>query len=126
MQRALILQDGALIRAQDLGLEFSAENTQASALQPAVSYSDTDDHPSIAAPEYPQNERDFEPETEVDLGAGLGRDLKQREFEVIVRTIRDEKGSRKRAAERLGISPRTLRYKIARFRDVGLAVEDCL
>jgi two-component system response regulator FlrC len=29
-------------------------------------------------------------------------------------------GSRKEAAERLGISPRTLRYKLARLRDAGI------
>jgi len=31
-------------------------------------------------------------------------------------------GSRKVAAEILGISPRTLRYKIARLRDSGVAI----
>lgn len=62
-----------------------------------------------------------------DMGKGsLGNDLKQREFELIVDTIRDERGSRKRAAARLGISPRTLRYKIAKFREVGLIVEEQL
>ncbi|MEN8801789.1 MAG: helix-turn-helix domain-containing protein, partial [Thiogranum sp.] len=30
--------------------------------------------------------------------------------------------SRKAAAERLGISPRTLRYKLARMREQGIAV----
>ena len=32
-------------------------------------------------------------------------------------------GRRKEAAERLGISPRTLRYKLAQMRDAGLDVE---
>lgn len=63
----------------------------------------------------------------VEMGRGqLNNDLKHREFEVIVNSIRSENGSRKRAAQRLGISPRTLRYKIARFREVGLLVEDCI
>jgi two-component system response regulator FlrC len=63
--------------------------------------------------------------TEIDMGKGqLGNDLKHREFEVIVNTIRGASGSRKRAAEKLGISPRTLRYKLARFREAGLVVED--
>ncbi len=63
----------------------------------------------------------------IEMGRGqLNNDLKHREFEVIVNSIRSENGSRKRAAQRLGISPRTLRYKIARFREVGLLVEDCI
>lgn len=33
-------------------------------------------------------------------------------------------GSRKRAAEQLGISPRTLRYKLARLRDAGVSVPE--
>ncbi|MCD9459229.1 sigma-54 dependent transcriptional regulator [Marinibactrum halimedae] len=56
----------------------------------------------------------------------LGNDLKQREFAVIVNTIRESNGSRKQAAEKLGISPRTLRYKIAKFRDAGMHVDECL
>jgi len=37
-------------------------------------------------------------------------------------TLQKEGGSRKATAERLGISPRTLRYKLARMRDMGVAV----
>jgi two-component system, response regulator FlrC len=47
--------------------------------------------------------------------------LKSREFELILDALRDL-GSRKEAAERLGISPRTLRYKLARMREQGIAV----
>jgi two-component system response regulator FlrC len=46
-----------------------------------------------------------------------------REFQIIVDTLRDTRGSRNNAAERLGISPRTLRYKLARLRESGLDVE---
>ncbi|MBU3071168.1 sigma-54 dependent transcriptional regulator [Aestuariicella sp. G3-2] len=52
----------------------------------------------------------------------LGDDLKQREFEIIVSTLRQERGSKKNTAERLGISPRTLRYKIARLKELGLDI----
>jgi two-component system response regulator FlrC len=31
-------------------------------------------------------------------------------------------GNREKAAEKLGISPRTLRYKINKLRDLGMAV----
>ena len=41
---------------------------------------------------------------------------------VILEVLEEVKGSRKAAAERLGISPRTLRYKLARLRDAGFAL----
>jgi two-component system response regulator FlrC len=53
---------------------------------------------------------------------GLGGGLKTREFEMILDALRVDNGSRKAAAERLGISPRTLRYKLARMREQGIAV----
>jgi len=59
----------------------------------------------------------------VTSSAALGDDLQQREFEIIFDMLRDTKGSRKTAAERLGISPRTLRYKLARMRDVGFNLD---
>ena len=52
----------------------------------------------------------------------LGDDLKQREFEIIVETLRQERGSKKNTADRLGISPRTLRYKIAKLKELGLDI----
>ena len=42
---------------------------------------------------------------------------------MIIDTLRTERGRRKEAAERLGISPRTLRYKLAQMRDAGMDVE---
>lgn len=52
----------------------------------------------------------------------LEQDLKVKERELIIRALEAGNGSRKDAAARLGISPRTLRYKIARLRDAGLDV----
>ncbi|HEY8940531.1 MAG TPA: helix-turn-helix domain-containing protein, partial [Cellvibrio sp.] len=54
----------------------------------------------------------------------LGNDLKQREYEIIMNTLRIERGSRKNTAERLGISARTLRYKIARLREEGYEITE--
>jgi two-component system response regulator FlrC len=54
----------------------------------------------------------------------LHSDLRDRETEVIIETLRGFKGSRKKTAEKLGISPRTLRYKLARLRDAGAAVPE--
>lgn len=52
----------------------------------------------------------------------LVSDLKDREQQLILEALRVGKGSRKFAAEKLGISPRTLRYKLARMRDAGITV----
>ncbi len=54
----------------------------------------------------------------------LQSDLRDREAEVILETLRSFKGSRKKTAEKLGISPRTLRYKLARMREAGAAVPE--
>jgi len=54
----------------------------------------------------------------------LGNDLKQREYEIIMNTLRNERGSRKNTADRLGISARTLRYKIARLREEGYEITE--
>jgi two-component system response regulator FlrC len=52
----------------------------------------------------------------------LDRDLKHRERELILATLRVTGGSRKLTAERLGISPRTLRHKLQRFKAEGVTV----
>jgi len=56
----------------------------------------------------------------------LENDLQRREFEIIIETLKNEGGSRKNTAEKLGISPRTLRYKLARMRDSGINVDNAL
>ena len=57
-------------------------------------------------------------------GAGsLGNDLRQQEFRIIIQTLKQERGRRNRAAEQLGISPRTLRYKLAQMRDAGIDLD---
>jgi two-component system response regulator FlrC len=52
----------------------------------------------------------------------LGNELKLQEHQIILDTLTACHGSRKDVAERLGISPRTLRYKIARMRDSGIQI----
>jgi len=99
VQRALIMQQGALIGANDLCLDPYA------AIAPA---------PEAIAPV---------PDAEIVEAGGLGEDLQRREFAIILDTLRDTGGSRKSAAERLGISPRTLRYKLARMRDEGFNLD---
>ena len=62
------------------------------------------------------DENDHESEED---GHALSHDVKKHEFELINKTLADVRGSRKQAAIKLGISPRTLRYKLARMRQSG-------
>lgn len=52
----------------------------------------------------------------------LNEDLRTVEEQMILDALRDGNGSRKNAAVKLGISERTLRYKIARLRDAGVQI----
>jgi two-component system response regulator FlrC len=53
---------------------------------------------------------------------GLAEELWEEESRRIVDALNATNGSRKDAAAKLGISPRTLRYKLAKIRGAGLAV----
>ncbi|MCH8504018.1 MAG: helix-turn-helix domain-containing protein [Ectothiorhodospiraceae bacterium] len=48
--------------------------------------------------------------------------LKEREHRLILDTLEQQQGSRKATAEQLGISVRTLRYKLQRMREQGFSV----
>lgn len=111
IQRALILQQGGQIQPADLclaapiGMPLAAPAPAPLPAMPPAAAS-----VEIPAPSLPQD-------------GALGEDLRRREFQVIIDTLRSERGRRKEAAERLGISPRTLRYKLAQMRDAGMDVE---
>ena len=51
-------------------------------------------------------------------------DLKASERDLILATLRDANGNRKVASERLGISGRTLRYKIAKYKEEGINIPE--
>lgn len=65
-------------------------------------------------------------ELDFEKDEGLNGDLKQREYQVILDTLKTFRGSRKNTAEKLGISQRTLRYKLAKMRDDGIDVREIL
>jgi len=97
IQRSLILMSGEQINEQDICLDTDQVQTvQASSVKAEV--------------------------IEMDPNVKLDEDLKTREQRVIVDVLKSVKGSRKDAAEKLGISPRTLRYKLARLRDQGIEI----
>ncbi len=93
VQRALILCEDNIIDSHDLMLE---DDTQI--MPRTTSLPDTD---SL----YP---------------AQLGSELQYQEHQIILDTLEQCHGKRKEVAERLGISPRTLRYKLAKMREVGI------
>jgi two-component system, response regulator FlrC len=95
MQRALILRHGPGVDATSIRLEtVGAGDRGMGIISPAAS----------------------------DHGHVLDQGLRSREEQMILGALHAERGSRKDAAARLGISPRTLRYKLARLRDAGLAI----
>ncbi len=92
VQRAMILHNGHCISAEDLSFHE----------QEAVI-------PAPAAPVPPASGR-------------LNDDLRSVEEQRILSALRDGRTSRKQVAKDLGISERTLRYKIARMRESGVAI----
>ncbi|HET9864032.1 MAG TPA: sigma-54 dependent transcriptional regulator [Steroidobacteraceae bacterium] len=52
----------------------------------------------------------------------LQQTMQRAERDVILEALRAANGSRREVAEKLGISPRTLRYKLARIRSAGIDV----
>ncbi len=107
IQRALILQQGGVIEPQD----FCLSGPVACAPLPVIAPTAMATRPAAV---------------EAESAGALGDDLRRREFQMIIDTLRAERGRRKEAAERLGISPRTLRYKLAQMRDAGMDVEGYL
>ena len=49
-------------------------------------------------------------------------DLKGSERDMIINALRESNGNRKLASERLGISGRTLRYKLAKYKEQGIQI----
>ncbi len=106
VQRALILQAGHFITVNDLHMLSGAIPLTMNQTDEAQSQEDV-----LAAEE--------------DAGK-LGTDLRQHEFQLIIDALKATGGSRKEAAERLAISPRTLRYKLARIRESGIDLDALL
>ncbi|MBW0146767.1 sigma-54-dependent transcriptional regulator [Marinobacter arenosus] len=127
IQRALVLHQGNVIHAGDLCLELGITGRSDSATTPMPSPSSFAERPSngaesnaveSSAASYQQ------PAGDDSFAAGsLGDDLRQQEFRIIIQTLKQERGRRNRAAEQLGISPRTLRYKLAQMRDAGIDLD---
>ncbi|MBY6186882.1 sigma-54 dependent transcriptional regulator [Marinobacter hydrocarbonoclasticus] len=97
IQRALILCQGDTLTDADLFLDGQTGIPTVSA--------------PVATPRAPQV-----------ASEDLGSELKQQEFQIILDALAACQGSRKAVAERLGLSPRTLRYKLAKMREAGIVL----
>lgn len=117
IQRALVLLQGQDIVADDLCLDMGITGLSPRTVP-------TPPQPVVEEPTLPVSEPLQAEMTEEEAESGsLGQDLKQREFRIIIDALKRERGRRNRAAEQLGISPRTLRYKLAQMRDFGIDLD---
>lgn len=106
IQRALIIQTGHSITASDIVLNMEP----LSAVHTPSHFSGLD------------MEVTSEPLVDSVAQDALGDNLKQTEYTLILDALKHEK-NKKRAAEKLGISPRTLRYKMAKMREQGIDIQ---
>ncbi|OAJ92944.1 sigma-54-dependent transcriptional regulator [Vibrio bivalvicida] len=112
VQRALILSESGQIDAEHILLE-GLDWQDASSLQIAVETGDCI---------VPNVKPVAEPGSNNSTGSGLGGELRDQEYAIILDTLEECNGRRKEMAEKLGISPRTLRYKLAKMRDAGIEI----
>ncbi|HWK49657.1 MAG TPA: sigma-54 dependent transcriptional regulator, partial [Steroidobacter sp.] len=116
MQRALILANGTVIHPEHIHLEIEGLDALPAALA-AASQTVRD---FVAVPQ-----RLAAQETSRRNGTaegGLSDSLSSAERDLILDALRSDNGNRQAAAKRLGISPRTLRYKLQRLREAGFVV----
>jgi two-component system response regulator FlrC len=102
MQRALILAPGEVIEAEHLLLPTMGTTA------PAVPPSAVPPAPTFAIPS-----------SQPIVSAASSSSMKDLERQHILDTLAKVGGSRKKAIELLGISERTLRYKLAQYREEG-------
>ncbi|MBE0456843.1 sigma-54-dependent transcriptional regulator [Pseudoalteromonas prydzensis] len=132
IQRALILRYGDVIDEQAIFIENLTEAPLTTALSEnltvvnsATTSSPTNDaYYDVQAPTIKASTERTPFEGELpSLDSGSYKDeLKDKEHRIILETLNRCQGKRKDVAETLGISPRTLRYKLAQMRDLGIAL----
>jgi two-component system, response regulator FlrC len=119
LQRALILVNGPVIRPEHIQFELAndAAGTSGAGITVATL-------PIRPAPRATASATTIASPAASDSSAAgsLANSLGQAERDLILDALRSGQGNRREAAERLGISPRTLRYKLARLREAGIDV----
>ncbi|MEF1213717.1 helix-turn-helix domain-containing protein, partial [Vibrio alginolyticus] len=115
VQRALILSENGDIDAEHILLE-GVDWQDANSLQHVVQNAD------MVVPNVKPVAQAESVSRPVTGGEGLGSELRDQEYAIILETLVECNGRRKEMAEKLGISPRTLRYKLAKMRDAGIDI----
>ncbi|MFL6575830.1 MAG: sigma-54 interaction domain-containing protein [Povalibacter sp.] len=110
MQRALILCNGAVIEPEHVQLEEPA-----GLLATGCGQREEIVGTSSYAPSLPVKAQNAEP-------SALSHSLSVTERDLILNALRLDNGNRAAVAKRLGISQRTLRYKLAKLREAGVEV----
>ncbi|MBL8266932.1 MAG: sigma-54-dependent Fis family transcriptional regulator [Steroidobacter sp.] len=116
MQRALILANGAVIQPEHVHLEIEGLDALPAALA-AASQTVRD---FVSSPQRPVVQEAARKHGAAE--GGLSNSLSSAERDLILDALRSDGGNRQAAAKRLGISPRTLRYKLQRLREAGFVV----
>ncbi|MBO1928379.1 sigma-54-dependent Fis family transcriptional regulator [Thiomicrorhabdus sp. 6S2-11] len=128
MQRALLMMNGDAIQESDILLDDAMDGSM---------------HNFARSERVDESQQNSEPEFEETLFVNdaienvvaptdngnavwneqaLPVDLKAREMQLILQTLQQFSGHRQKTAEALNISPRTLRYKIAKLKEQGVDV----
>jgi two-component system response regulator FlrC len=117
LQRALILVNGPVIRPEHI--QFELANDAAVMTGDSIIVA----HLPVRSVAKSAPAAIVSATTSDSAAAGsLANSLGQAERNLILDALRSGQGNRREAAERLGISPRTLRYKLARLREAGIDV----
>jgi two-component system response regulator FlrC len=133
MQRSLILANGPVIQAEHVQMEgagFGASGQAQNFAAPerraehgVAKVSERVILPSAAARERWGQEPSGASSVAATAEAGsLSISLSAAECDLILQALRSDNGNRQLAAKRLGISARTLRYKLAKLREAGIEV----
>lgn len=119
IQRATILHKNNEISAQDIYFPHEMENV--TNINVAATKSSVDEsyagNSSIDVESTVMDKENNETSSD-----SLNGGLRFHEWDMIIKAINETKGSRKDTAEKLGISQRTLRYKLARMRKEGVDI----
>lgn len=117
IQRALIMQNGNTLYPNDFLLGSQSVSASLQAKDQTTDQALPTTNRSTA--NVTEAERGQATHASIDQSSDLFNDVKQHEFRLIAEALQATQGSKKLAAEKLGMSPRTLRYKMAKMRDSG-------